>query len=308
MTNFGETYKKGTVLMQNALKKYAEGNYEGGDIDRKEANKYFEMAEKEMNVAVTNATMLYGENRNFGIIFHVIEESIPSLIKEKKTDTLKGIVKFIKNNKVLNEEFNFYQKMLNAKNIVNENDFIEDMCLLKPKHNKQTIIENNERLIEFIKNNDINELIDINEDKLKIYEAIEFLMLSDKTFNNIETYSNVKTILKEHIVKCNENKINNNVEKYKNTLESVCEKYSNDLNDDEIKLIESLSGNEETKQKLFEEIKTDTITLLEKEITEDDDNKDRMEKIVKVVENKTYNKETLLKDISHMLEIQETLK
>lgn len=310
MSNFGETYKKGSVLMQNALKKYAEGDFEGGDIDRKQANEFFDLAEKEMSVSVTNTSMLYGENRNFGIIYHVIEENIQTLLEDKKYNVIKKLVKLIKENKVLNDQFKFYQKIINNKGVISESMFVNEISKLTPNYDKNEIVENNQKLVDFIHNNKLNEMVEIEDDKFNLYEAIETLILNNKNImlENVIEFANAKTLI-ENYVKENKGTIEENKLTYNETLDKLCEKYDNELNEDEINLVKQISGSEEEKKNVFETIKKDTISVLDEEINNtDNDNQTRLKNIKNIIESKQFNNDTLLIDISNMMEIQETLE
>ena len=58
MAELNDNYEKGTLLMTQALKKYAEGDYEGGDKDREKANKYYDLAKLEINSEESKITSL----------------------------------------------------------------------------------------------------------------------------------------------------------------------------------------------------------------------------------------------------------
>ena len=90
MAEFNDTYRKAGILMTSALKKYGEGDYEGGNRDRQEANRMYDLAEKEVNSAQETA-ILYGENRNFGTIYKVFESNTPNLFNSKKENSKKKI-------------------------------------------------------------------------------------------------------------------------------------------------------------------------------------------------------------------------
>lgn len=309
MDSFKESYKKGSVLMQNALKKYAEGDFKGGDIDREQANEFFDLAEKEMNVAITNSAMLYGENRNFGIIYHVFEENLPSLIKEKKTKVIKEIVKLIKEDKTLKLEFKTYQKLLSTNNVLNEEIFINDVIDTIPSDlTIENLNESNNKLIDLFKKYKINEMIDIDEKQLQLYESIQYLFTNKKTIDNVNDFSNAKTIIKEHITNIKNNFKQTDSKSYQKKLDEICDKYSDKLTDEEFSLLEKINGSEDKQKSIFEETKNNTIDIIKNELSECNSNdKERLLNILNLIEEKNYNKDKIYNDIIEMLEIQEVL-
>ena len=120
MAELNDNYEKGTLLMTQALKKYAEGDFEGGDKDREKANKYYDLAKLEVNSEESKITSLYGENRNFGIVYKVLESNFSNSIQDKnivKTPLIEALKK-VKKNKQLNEQFKVYNAFSKPQNVV----------------------------------------------------------------------------------------------------------------------------------------------------------------------------------------------
>ena len=93
---------RGKVLMQRALDHLEKGNIEEFETDRALANKFFD----EMNAEEEEMDALYNESRNFGIIYQVIESNVPTLLETKEGQkALRKIIKTIKGNKILHEQF-----------------------------------------------------------------------------------------------------------------------------------------------------------------------------------------------------------
>ena len=127
MADFNVNSEKGSVLMQQALKKYAKGDFEGGDKDRAEANRYYDLASAEINSEAGKITQLYGESRNFGIIYNVFEQNIENLLSTKKgKKIIKECFNLIKSNKVLNEQFKIYDMFEKAQNVDDVKDFVNE--------------------------------------------------------------------------------------------------------------------------------------------------------------------------------------
>ena len=69
-----DIFHKAEVLMKSALKKYSEGDIEHAEKDRQEANRlYDKIAAQE---PASEDDILYTENRNFGMIYHVLESNM----------------------------------------------------------------------------------------------------------------------------------------------------------------------------------------------------------------------------------------
>lgn len=106
--NIHDLYTKANTLMQGALKKYAEGNMEAADKERKQANELYDMAEKYVNMQAGNQEMIYGENKNFGLAYSIIEANTPKwFMNKKKAKAINEIKKLISENKVLKNNLMF---------------------------------------------------------------------------------------------------------------------------------------------------------------------------------------------------------
>ena len=106
MADFNEYSQKGSTLMQQALKKLVDGDIESFEKDRQEANRYFDMFYQSVNSEEGKITQMYGESRNFGVIYNVFEQNIDKLYESKsKKRIIKEMYYLIKNNKILNEQF-----------------------------------------------------------------------------------------------------------------------------------------------------------------------------------------------------------
>jgi hypothetical protein len=150
--------EKGTLLMQQALKKYGEGDFEGGDKDREKANKYFDLAKMEMETESGNITALYGENRNFGIVYKVLESNFVNSIQDntiRKTPLIEAFKK-VKKNKKLNEQFKVFNAFTNPENVVNVEEYVNEVISLCSNYKQDELNVVNENLITFMKDKKIS--------------------------------------------------------------------------------------------------------------------------------------------------------
>lgn len=319
MSKFNEYSEKGMTLMQQALKKLADGEYDAFAHDRKEANRYFDLVEKELNSEAGKMTQLYGESRNFGIIYNVIEQNMHGNPKEDKKlrNLIKEMYNLIKGDKILNEQFkiyDFFEKTGNiedAKAVVNES-----LSIIKPLNKKQ-VKESNEKLIKFIKKNKLDELVEIPEDLEKLYEAVEFVILNKRTLNNAVDFVKAQNVICEHIEKTQKDNVNegkiSNKELFNNFEEEIKteqDKIEESINAEEKSLLEMFSKPKTDKRKIFNDCKTKTLAKINEAIV-NSENEDKIswKEIYDSVSSKSYSEklsENLI-NCAEMMEIYSTI-
>lgn len=296
---------RGKVLMKRALEHLEQGNIEEFETDRALANEYFDkMSEEEEEMDA-----LYNESRNFGIIYNVIEANVPKLLESKEgKKALRTIIKAIKSDKMLHEQFKAYNNLQPSTKINNVDEYITEALSIVPKFDKNIVKESNEKLIKLIKKYKLDEMVDIDDEKLDLYESIEFVTMNIKTLKNIDEYVNATKMIKESIenLPINETK-NFSIENYAEEINNVSENIAKDLNSAEIKLLKEVtSGNSEA---YFNECKSKTISKLNEMIYKETDieSKSRLSKIYEKINNKIYNKKNALVDIAEMVEMQDAI-
>lgn len=296
---------RGKILMQRALEQLEQGNMEEFEIDRKMANEYFD----KMNSEEEELDALYNESRNFGIIYHVIEENAPKLMETKQGQkSLRNIIKTIKGNEILQEQFNVYNNLIPSKHINNVDEYINEAISMIPSFDKKLVKENNDKLIKLIKSEKLDEMILIDNDKLNLYESIEYVAINRKNLQNIDEYVNATNVIKEAIAKIpsvKENKMT--IDEYTNEANNISENMNKGLNVSEIKLLNEIaSGNGE---KYFNECKDKTLSKLDEMMLAETDmqTKSRLSQIFEKINNKQYTKENAVVDIAEMIELQETI-
>lgn len=296
---------RGKVLMKRALEQLEQGNIEEFETDRALANEYFDkMGEEEEEMDA-----LYNESRNFGIIYNVIEANVPKLLEsEEGKKALRSIVKTIKSDKMLHEQFKAYNNLQPSTKIENVDEYITEALSIVPNFDKKTIKESNEKLIKLIKKHKLDEMVDIDDEKLDLYESIEFVTMNKKNLKNIDEYVNATKMIKESIEKLPINETNDfSIENYAEEVNNVSENIAKDLNSAEIKLLKEVtSGNGET---YFNECKAKTLSKLNEMIYKETDieSKSRLSKIYEKINNKIYNKKNALVDIAEMVEMQDAI-
>ena len=231
---------RGKVLMQRALDHLEKGNIEEFETDRALANKFFD----EMNAEEEEMDALYNESRNFGIIYQVIESNVPTLLETKEGQkVLRNIIKTIKGNKILHEQFKAYNNLQPLHKINNVDEYIAESLSLVPKFNKKDVKENNERLIKLIKKYNLDEMIDIDDEKLNLFESIEFVTMNKKSLKNIDDYVNATKMIKESIINLPVSETKDfSIEDYAEEINNVSENIAKELNSAEIKLLKEVTN------------------------------------------------------------------
>ena len=296
---------RGKVLMQRALDHLEKGNIEEFETDRALANKFFD----EMNAEEDEMDALYNESRNFGIIYQVIESNVPTLLETKEGQkVLRNIIKTIKGNKILHEQFKAYNNLQPLHKINNVDEYIAESLSLVPKFNKKDVKENNERLIKLIKKYNLDEMVDIDDEKLDLFESIEFVTMNKKSLKNIDDYVNATKMIKESIINLPVSETKDfSIEDYAEEINNVSENIAKELNSAEIKLLKEVTnGNSE---EYFNECKSKTLSKLDEMISDEKDieTKSRLSKIYEKINNKRYNKKNAIVDIAEMVEMQDAI-
>lgn len=315
MADFNVNSEKGSVLMQQALKKYAKGDFEGGDKDRAEANRYYDLASTEINSEAGKMTQLYGESRNFGIIYNVFEQNIENLWDTKDGKKIvKECYNLIKSNKVLNEQFKIYDMFEKAQNVEDVKDFVNEASNIIKTFDKKLVMENNEKLIKFIRDKKLDEYVDIPEETENLYEAIEYIVLNKKTYDNVNDFVKAQNVITEHIIKNQKNNIVENKltsAEFENKIEEVEKEITENINQEEKTLLDRfLTNKKQNKKEVFENYKRKTLRKIREMIeNSEDSDKSQWNKIYENVSSKNFS-EDLSENITNcaeMLEICDTI-
>ena len=315
MADFNEYSQKGSALMQQALKKLAEGDFEGFEKDRKEANRYFDLFYQSVNSEEGKMTQMYGESRNFGIIFNIIEQNMNKLLETKKgKEFIKKAYKMIKGSNVLNEQFKVYDFFEKANYVENPKEFVNESLSIIKTIDKKQIKENNERLIKLIREYKLDEMVEIPEETENLYEAIEYVLLNEKKLENVDKFINATNVITEHIQNL---QTNTNVEDdktfnhFKEKIEAEESKIEENINEDEKELLNTFMNAKINKKEDYENYKKQTLDKINNAIlVSENEDKESWQKIYESVNSKNYsNKMTEnIINCAEMLEICNTIE
>lgn len=300
---------KGIKLLNEALKHYENGEISSAYKAYQEAGSFLTEANSRANTAEGKISLKYGGNRNFGVIYKIFESNTRNLLRDKSSQRkLKKIMGLIRENKVLNDEFNAYNAFTNPTNVENPSEYVNEAMSLITRYSKKTIRENNEKLINLFKECKLNENISVDDNEIELFENIEYLILHNKDFKNINKYNDIQKSLCEYVAENNvmltESK--NIDEVYDERINEVVKKHENELNDDEIKLIMEVNDPLKAK-KLFNKYKTEVTSLVNEQIKEGKD-VESWNEILNKLNTKVFESKTALTDIAEFIEIKNEIE
>ncbi len=301
-----DNLEKAMTLMSSALKQYEEGKFDVADHSRREANKLFDGMSNELSTQDGVDKMRFGESRNFGMLYSIVEANSKELYTKDKSK-LKKIVETIKTNPVLLSEFKTYNAFANPVNVENPETYVNEAVNLAERHTTNELKENNMKFLETLRQLKLNENVETNPEDIELYEDVEYVITNRPDITNITEYSGVKKRLCERVEERNTVNEEESVKDMKTSLdeayEALSSKYGDELTEDEIKLVESLSGNTKDAERVFNETRNSLIGKIRKELSESEGSeKQRWNSLLESVKSKTYNKKTALVDIAEMLE------
>ncbi len=304
-----DNLEKAMTLMSSALKQYEDGKFDVAEHSRREANKLFDEMAREMSTQDGVDKMRFGESRNFGMLYSIFEANTKSLYANGK-DKLAKVVSTIKSNPVLLSEFKTYNAFVNPTGVENPDVYVNEAVSLAERHTVKELKENNVMLLNTLRELGLNENVCPSPEEIELYEDIEYVITNQPDLRNICEYSQVKRRLSESVRDRNTENKENHSERMKTSVdeayEALSSKYGEELNEDEIKLVESISGNEKEAERVFNETRDKLVSKIKKELTESETNdKQRWNSLLESINSKTYNKKTALVDIAEMLEAAE---
>lgn len=307
-----DNLEKGMTLMREALKQYEEGKYSLANHNRKEANRFFDEMEDELSSEEGIEKAMYGESRNFGLIYNVIEENAVELYKTAEGRSKIGkILSTIKNSPILMNEFRVFNAFTNPKDVENAEVYVNEAISLMERKNRKEVIEENKKLLKLIKKLGVNEGISVDDEKLVLYETIEYTLFNKPTISNIAKYASVKKSLTENVERKNrKSSVRVNLDSVvDNGIEAITEKYNREMNEDEIRLVESFTSSPENAEKNFNKYKAELLEDISKKIEETSApvDKEGWQHVYETVQNKEFDKDNVLSIVADMASIKEIL-
>lgn len=311
--NIHDLYTRANTLMQGALKKYMEGNIEAAGKERKQANELYDMAERYVNMEAGNQEMIYGENKNFGLIYSIVEANVPKwFVNKKKTKAIGEIKKLISENKVLKKQFDVYNTLKSVNENIDAVEYMNAVLEQTPVFTKKELQENNQKLIDLVHKYKGNELIEISDEDAQLYESIEYILTHKKTLNNLNECLACKGVivdyLKEHVEKTSSN--NTDIDGIFNSTVSQTQKMYENLNDDERELVENMAKYGNDTESAFNGIKKEVYDCLSESLLNSDnyEEKERWKNVLKQINEMTYKETDGIDNIIKLYQIKNTIE
>lgn len=316
--------EKAESIMKQALQAYGNGNIKEGDVLRENANEFFELYKNELNESKDNMNNpIYGKTNNFGVIHKIFESNAPELYKTKKgKQIIANYIKIINEDATLRKQFTFYNEMLSVNDVNNPSMFVNEAVELSPKFHIKDIRKSNEKLIKFIKDNKLNENIEVDENLISLFESIEFVLTNTKCIKNLSSFINAKAnitdYINEHIEQSknslNENKYSGSLEDFANkALNEFNEKYKDVLNEAEQEFVKELidakfNDKMDKRKGIFDKCKNEAISAINTVVVETSgDIKEKLLSLKERLLNKNFDNDKLVSDVAEMIEIKNTL-
>jgi hypothetical protein len=252
---------------------------------------------------------------NFGILNHIFEERLPELFKTNKK-AVRNVIKTIREDKNLIGEFNYYNAIRQYKGKIAEK-ISPDMIMSKLNEaivatiNKSTVIESNKKFRKVLKENNIipNDFVD--DEMKELYESgHNILTKNNGSISNVmviaESSDNIKSYMDKHKTDVVKETIDPDklVREYK-------EKLKDTLTESEMSFVQQITDwrspiAEQRKEKLFNKFKNECIDKINEMLKEDKDNVE-LKGLSDQINEMSFNKDTIVKDIAKLLEIRDIL-
>ena len=316
------TIKENDINMKN--KKYQEefSNYikimnEALQKDDYKAYEYVkDMLEEAIDESKHEKALMNEMNTtNFGVLNHIFESELPTLIKSNKK-AVKDVIKTIKEDKNLLNQFSFYnvikeQYNSNHAEIITPEAVLEKLTKIVSENiDQKTIKKSNKKLRDVMIENNIIPSDFVDEESKKLYENGNVILTTKRTSNNmlplVESYDAVCKWMDVHKddKKTEGKNVDALIEEFENKLKT-------NLNESEMSFVQEITDfrspiAEKRKEKLFNKFKNECIDKINSMLKEDADNVE-LKGLSEQINEMTFNKESIVKDIAKLLEIRDIL-
>ena len=248
---------------------------------------------------------------NFGVLNHIFETELPTLLKNNKK-AVREVIKTIKEDKNLKSQFNFYnviKEQYNGK-VAEAREVLDTLVKLVCENVDQASIKkSNNKLRKVMVENGIVPSSFIDKDSMSLYENGNVILTTKRVTENtiplIESYDEVCKWMKKHVKDKKESK---DVDALIREFE---EKLKTNLNESEISFVQQITDfrtpiAEQRKEKLFNKFKNECVSKINDMLKEDGDN-DELKALSEQINEMKFNKDSIVTDIAKLLEIRDIL-
>ena len=252
---------------------------------------------------------------NFGVLNHIFENELPTLIKTNKK-AVRNVIKTIKEDKNLINQFNFYNVIKEQYNgshadMISSKEAIENLAKIVGENiDLNTVKASNKKLRNVMIESGVKPSNFVDEESRKLYENGDVILTSKRNTNNmislVESYNAVSKWMDAH--KSDKVKDGKNPDEMIREFE---EKLKDNLNESEISFVQQITDfrtpiAEQRKEKLFNKFKNECINKINEMLKEDAENVE-LKGLSDQINEMSFNKETIVKDIAKLLEIRDIL-
>lgn len=252
---------------------------------------------------------------NFGVLNHIFENELPTLIKTNKK-AVRNVIKTIKEDKNLINQFNFYNVIKEQYNrshadMISSKEALENLAKIVGENiDLKTVKASNKKLRNVMIESGVKPSNFVDEESRKLYENGDVILTSKRNTNNmislVESYNAVSNWMDAHKSdKINEGKTPDEM------IKEFEDKLKDNLNESEISFVQQITDwrspiAEQRKEKLFNKFKNECINKINEMLKEDAENVE-LKGLSDQINEMSFNKETIVKDIAKLLEIRDIL-
>lgn len=252
---------------------------------------------------------------NFGMLNHIFESELPTLIKTNKK-AVRNVIKTIKEDKNLQSQFSFYNVIKEQYNSSHAEMITPEVALEKlvkivcEEIDPKTIKKSNKKLRDVMIENNIIPSDFIDEESKKLYENGNVILTTKRTSNNMlplaESYDAVCKWMTTH----KDDKVKNTKD-VDTLVREFEEKLKTNLNESEMSFVQEITDfrspiAEKRKEKLFNKFKNECISKINDMLKEDAENAE-LKGLSEQINEMTFDKNNIVKDIAKLLEIRDIL-
>ena len=249
---------------------------------------------------------------NFGVLNHIFESELPTLIKKNKK-AVRNVIKTIKEDKNLLGEFNFYNTVKNKyTESVSETLTPEELITNVMESldiDQATLKDSNKKLMKVMEENGVVPSDFVGDEDRKLYENCHVILSLKKSPNNVirlaESIKNVGRYMESHKgEKASEKSIDSIVEDFERKMKDT-------LNESEMSFVQQITDfkspiAEQRKRKLFDKFKNECISKIDTMLKEDSSN-DALKGLRSDIDKMEFKNETIVRDMAKLLEIRDIL-
>lgn len=249
-------------------------------------------------------------DKTFGELNYMLESELVNMFKGNKK-ALKECTLLIKEDRNLRNAFRFIDALRKYNCDGDSQGYVtESLELANNGIDRKTFRESVNKLSDLLSKYEIGSC-DLDEEAIKYYKACEKALCEEKKLSNLTEYTNSINTIANYIQNHKQE-----IKESKKSIEAISEELEKkiaNLTEEEQSLVKDIIDFkqpmvEARQEKLFNSFKNEclnTINKLMMEATEEE--KDGLNSIKEQLENKTYNKETIVEDIAKLLEIRDVL-